>query len=107
MDFLFGFILGVITLKIYSSITLYFLEKRLEKKIDSVLTEFRKHVVNSKIEVVNDTYFMYNRDTNEFLGQGKTFEELEKTMKIKYPNKLFNVPHEELMEVLKAKNENR
>jgi len=107
MDFLFGFVLGILVFRIYSSIALYFLEKRLEEKIENTLKEFRKNVVNSKIEVVNDMYFMYNRETSEFLGQAKTFEELEKVMKAKYPNKLFNVPHNELMEALKAKNENR
>lgn len=107
MEFLFGFILGIITIKIYSSIALYFLEKRLEQKVEEVLKEFRKNVINSKIEVENGTYFIYNRETNEFLGQGKTFEELEKVMKAKYPNKLFNVPHSELMDVIKEKHENR
>jgi hypothetical protein len=102
LEFLIGFFAGIICLRIYATITMHFLEKRLERKIDDVLTEFRKNVINSRIEFVNGIYFMYNRDTNEFLGQGNTFEELEKTVKVKYPNKLFNVPSSELQELFKG-----
>lgn len=106
-EFLFGFLLGALTIKLYMMLEMYLIEKRLEKRIDEVLTKFRSHLINSKIEVVNDVYFMYDRDTNAFLAQGNSFEELNQNAMKKYPDKLFNVPHNELMEVMKANNENR
>ncbi len=105
-ELILGIFIGVIGVKLFMTIEMYFMEKTLEKKVEKILTDFRKNVINSKIEVENGIYFMYNRETNEFLGQAKTFEELDKVMREKYPNKLFNVPHSELMEVMKAKNEN-
>jgi hypothetical protein len=105
-ELILGIFIGVISVKLFMTIEMYFMEKTLEKKVEKILIDFRKNVINSKIEVENGIYFMYNRETNEFLGQATTFEELDKVMRTKYPNKLFNVPHAELMEVMKAKNEN-
>lgn len=103
LEFLVGVLLGVFFHRVYIDIRLRFLEKRIEEKIESTLTEFRKSVIDSKIEFVNGVYFMYDRKTNEFLAQGSTFDELEKAARTKYPDKLFNVPQKELMQLVKGK----
>lgn len=70
--------------------------KELDEVVNEKLTMLREKIIPSRLEEENGMLFLYNRNTNEFLGQGSSFEELERNMKEKYPDKLFNVPQEEL-----------
>lgn len=107
LEFLVGVFLGIMFHRIYIDIRLRFLEKRIEDKIEKTLTEIRKNVIDSKIEFVNGVYYLYAKETNEFLAQGNTFDELEKAARTKYPEKLFNVPQSELNQLLKGENGSR
>ena len=102
-DFLIGLLLGILAHRFYIYVRVSMLEKRLDKKVEEVLTEFRKSIIKSRVEHVNSVYYLYNRDTNEFIAQENTFDELEKAAKLKHPDKLFHVPHSELMELMGAK----
>jgi hypothetical protein len=77
---------------------------RLEKALIDGIKKFREHVIPSRIEEVNGRLFLYNRETEEFLGQGTTFEELNNHIKERYPNKLFDVPEGELAKFVKGEN---
>jgi chlorite dismutase len=57
-------------------------EEEVEKEVDdSVIPIF--------IEKDNDTFFVYKKDTNEFMGQGKTQRELEQNLASRFPDKKF------------------
>lgn len=99
LDFFLGCVFTFCLIHIIATIRIKMIEKRVEKKINETLDEFRKAIIKSRIEVVNGMYFLYNRETEEFIAQGTTFDELEKAAKLKYPDKLFHVPHKELMAV--------
>lgn len=107
LEFLIGFVAGIFVYRSLIAIATYALQKRLENKVSELMEEFKKSMIDSKIEVADGVYYMYNRDTNEFLAQGKTFEELEKAARAKYPDKMFNVPHKELMAVMKGNHESK
>ena len=75
--------------------------KKLEDGITERLEKFREKVIPSRIEEENGVLYLYNSDTNEFLGQANSFEQLENAMMEKFPGKLFNVPKEELSKFIK------
>lgn len=104
LEFFVGILIGVLAHRTYINIRVQFLEKQLEQRIENLLEDLRNSIIDSKIEYANGIYYMYDRETNEFLAQGSTFEELEKAARQKCPNKRFNVPHDELVEILKSKN---
>jgi len=101
IDFALGFMTALILQYIVTKIYVHMLEKKLEEKIEESLTKLRETIIPARIEVANDTLYMYNRETNEFLAQGNSFMELEKAARLKFPNKLFNVPQSELNEIVK------
>jgi hypothetical protein len=68
----------------------------IEHKIDEGIKAFRECVIDSKIEESDGLLFLYNRNTNEFLGQGKDLRELNDAVMKRFPDKLFNVPNSEL-----------
>jgi hypothetical protein len=42
-----------------------------------------------KIETIGDIEYWYDKDTNNFLGQGKTLEEIISILKARFPDHLF------------------
>jgi hypothetical protein len=102
IDFALGFLTALVLQYVISKIYVRALEKRLETKIAETLTKLKETIIPARIEVANGVFYMYNRETNEFLAQGNTFDELEKTARSKFPNKLFNVPQSELNEIEKG-----
>ena len=106
-EFLIGVLCGILLHSFLVFLRVKLLERRLDNKIEEVLSKFRENVIPSKIEESNGMYFLYNRETEEFLGQGKSMTELEKSVREKFPNKLFDVPNEQLMKVMKEKYETK
>lgn len=74
---------------------------KIERGIKDRLEEFRSKVIPSRIEEEKGVLYLYNSDTNEFLGQANSFDELEEAMAAKFPGKLFNVPKDELSKFIK------
>lgn len=74
---------------------------KIERGITERLEKFKEKIIPSRIEEENGVLYLYNSDTNEFLGQANSFQELETAMSAKFPGKLFNVPKEELSKFMK------
>jgi len=55
------------------------------QKLDIKFQEELKHVFKLETEQINGTLYLYNRETNDFICQGKTIEELANFAK-KYKN---------------------
>jgi hypothetical protein len=108
MEFIVGIFFGALICFTVIAAVAHFLVRmrvaRLEKALVDGIRKFREHVIPSRIEEVNGRLFLYNRETEEFLGQGTTFEELNIHVKERYPNKLFDVPEGELSKFIKGEN---
>lgn len=70
--------------------------REIEELYDEKINQLKERIIPSRIEKENGMLYMYNRETNEFLGQAKNFRDLEKCLREKFPDKLFNVPHKEI-----------
>jgi murein L,D-transpeptidase YafK len=51
------------------------------------------------IEKHNDMFFVYDENDNTFLAQAPSKEELDKSLRARFPGKLFAVKEENLIEV--------
>lgn len=80
--------------------------KELDGAIDKTLSSLKEKIIPSRIEEENGMLFLYNKNTNEFLGQGKSLVELEHAVRTKYPDRLFNVTQAELDKFNKEPYEN-
>jgi hypothetical protein len=107
VEFLLGFTTAVILQYILNKIYMSVFEKRAQQIIDDTMTKLRETIVPARIEIEHGSLYMYHRETNEFLAQGKNFEELENAARSKYPNKLFNVPKDELNFMERTNEKNR
>ena len=73
-------------------------ERVLNKLVEQVELEQQKEEMKMPISVEkhNDTLFVYNKTTNEFLAQGKTATELSDALERRFPGKRFECTPEHL-----------
>lgn len=64
----------------------------LQREIDQAT--IRVHIVRE-----GDTFFIYNKDTQEFLAQGKSPDEIKEVLTKRHPNKYFDADLENAKEV--------
>jgi hypothetical protein len=83
------FLLGV--LLIYIVLRLFFTRQdegmRGKIKVSHVHTD--KDIIVFKIEEINGVYYLWDKDSDDFLAQGTTIEKAIDVMMDRYPNKIF------------------
>jgi hypothetical protein len=73
--------------------------KELESDIDNRMTEHKKSLIPIKIERHSGVFYVFNNDTDDFMGQGATKEELEEVLASRFPGKRFMAMPENLKEM--------
>ncbi len=61
--------------------------------------DLKHNCINISIEKHNDTYYVYDKDNNSFMGQASTRVELEKVLGERFPGKRFMADGDNLKEV--------
>lgn len=82
-------------------------ERYAKKIVSSMLDDLETDMVNTikentipiKIEKHGEALYVFNSESDEFMGQGMTRDELEKELAKRFPNKKFNATSENLKEV--------
>jgi hypothetical protein len=97
------FLLGVVSGCISGFMVILYLRhiqiKRLQSMAESaqnMLDQMDETIIDARIEFDKETMIMYNSETEEFLAQGSSMEELNDILKTRYPNKMFNVKQEQI-----------
>lgn len=80
IDAALGFILGVSITIIGVRILAKYAIKRFEQELDSILADAEKSnkplIIRARVEEINGVFYFYNKDSGEFLVQGKNLQEL-------------------------------
>jgi len=82
-------------------------EKWASKRVDALLNmydkELEKHVEESRIDIriekYNDVYYVYDKDTNDFLAQATNRKDLEEALAARFSGKRFFADVDNLREV--------
>lgn len=94
-----GLVSGLVSAGTVIAYSKYLQHKRLLKTMgyaQSILEEFEERVINARLEFYDNVIRVYNKDTDEFLAQGKDMDEINSTLKSRFPNKLFNIRQEQI-----------
>lgn len=93
--FILGFILGWVLR-----------EEMAKRRVDALLNQLgseletvAKDLINIKIEQHSGMYYVFNKETDEFMAQAPTRQELEDSLAERYPEKRFAATPENLKEV--------
>jgi hypothetical protein len=76
-----------------------FAARVLERLVTKVEEESKPDYIKVVIEKHNDVFYVYNKETNQFMGQGSSKEELEDLLHKNFPGKRFGASEENLAEV--------
>jgi hypothetical protein len=79
-------------------------ERHAQRKLDHLLDKFEHAVqeevneslIKIKIESHSGMFYVFNQETDEFMGQAKTRKELEDVLAKRYPDKRFMATPENL-----------
>jgi len=94
-----GFSSGIVTAVIliaYHRYRYYKMLLRMKDHAEGILEEFEERVVRARLEFDSNNMLCYNRETDEFLAQAKTWDELNIVLKNRFPDKMFDVPQEQI-----------
>jgi len=64
-------------------------EKLIDHLQQSVERQVEENVIQINIEKHNDMFYVYDRETNEFMAQGSSKDEVETNLQKRYPGKRF------------------
>jgi len=87
VDFFFWFVLSYMICQIVLNGFLLWFANHLEKKLHAAVREQESNEVLARLEVVENQFFLYNNETNQFLGQGGTVQKLKEQMTSRFPNR--------------------
>jgi hypothetical protein len=97
--FALGFILGWILREEMAKRRVDYIMKQLGEDLENVASE----LIQIKIELHSGQYYVFNKETDEFMAQAPTRAELEDSLAARYPEKRFAATPENLKEVGFAK----
>ena len=109
IDFVFtlllGFVAGVIVTRIYIGILARHMIQRLTEAMEQQSQPEAKTTVETRVELIDDMFLVYRLDNNEFVGQGRTIEELKERCLARFRNPNLHIKitqgNEEALERLK------
>ena len=87
VDFFFWLMLSYMLCQIVLNGFLLWFANHLEKQLLAEVKEQESNEVLARLEVVDDQFFLYNNETNQFLGQGGTVQKLKEQMTSRFPNR--------------------
>lgn len=87
VDFFFWLMLSYMLCQIVLNGFLLWFANHLEKQLLAEVKEQESNEVLARLEVVENQFFLYNNETNQFLGQGGTVQKLKEQMTSRFPNR--------------------
>ena len=99
--FIVAFVLGgVYGYNLRERIAQRVIEKTLSQ-LEKVQEEVRKDLIHITVEKHESRLFIYNKESNEFMAQGTTMDELNDALEKRFPGKKFACSEEHL-EIIKG-----
>ena len=69
----------------------------IESMKEEILEDVKKDLINITVDFTNDgDIFVYKKEDGSYLAHGKSRDELEDILEVKFPGKLFNASPEDL-----------
>jgi hypothetical protein len=79
----------------------YIHKREVDRRINNIMFAFQQDLQENSIQISierhNDTIFVYDKTTKQFMAQGKNAKELEDQLMAKYPGKKFAATTEEII----------
>ena len=101
MEIIWGFIVGWLITWLVLKLIAGFLHAKnaqLQGQLKDLEQKVKELFVRVNIEKHGDIYYVFEKETDRFVAQGRTAEEIKEIMQKRFPNKTFVATDEELKE---------
>ena len=88
LNILLGIAIGVGAIILYAWYLYQRIRTRVDHMIEEVVKEAATDMIGLTIEVDQGQYFCYNIENKQFICQGSTVEEIQRTFEARFPNKI-------------------
>jgi hypothetical protein len=89
LEFILGVMVGSATLYLLTAWTLRRFLSKLEQAVDERLQE--ELIIRARVEQIDNQFYIYNIDKNEFLVQGSSMKELVDNLELRKPGAIIGV----------------
>lgn len=91
LTFLLGAITGLVVVWLYLQWLGNKIIQRIQQDIQTQSADKDEEVIEARVELIKDTFYIYRIDNGEFVGQGQTLDELKTRILEKFKNSNKNV----------------
>jgi hypothetical protein len=85
------FIVGIV---IYDAYKIAMFEKYINEKLEQDLEEVKSKIIHTELVFESNSLLLYNKETNEFIAQANTWDELNEILSERYPDYFFHLENE-------------
>lgn len=99
MEIIWGFVVGyAVTWLVVKLITGYLRAKNevLHKQLEEINKKVKELIVRVTIEKHGDIFYIFEKETDRFVAQGRTADEIKEVMQKRFPEKTFIATDEEI-----------
>lgn len=82
-----GVFLGIGLVFLYIAYRVRSIIINFETAVNQAVTEIKDSFMPVRVEKDKDTYFLYDKESNDFICQGKTLQELRDSFALRFPDK--------------------
>lgn len=72
---------------IFKIVGFFILRHQVKQIVNQILNEAETKVLIANVEQIEDVYYLYNKNSSEFLTQGRSLEEISKNFLLRFPGK--------------------
>lgn len=91
-DFFSGFVVGVAVLWLVQLSIAAIFRRQISKEIDQlealIQEKNQSRYVYARVEKVDDYFYIYDNNNDEFLVQGRSFDEMDKLLRQRWPDRV-------------------
>jgi hypothetical protein len=88
LNILLGILIGAGVIVLYARYIYQRIKTRVDHMIEEAVKEGATDMIGLTIEIDQGQYFCYNIENKQFICQGSTVEEIQKTFEARFPNKI-------------------
>jgi hypothetical protein len=89
MEFLLGIVIGAAAIYLLGGWLVRRLIAKMEQKVSSA--EQTNLIIRARVEQIDNQFYIYNMDKNEFLVQGRNMKELVNNLELRKPGAVIGV----------------
>lgn len=89
-------IVGIVVFLIMDRLSFNYKLNSMKEEAETLLEQLDEKLIRTKVIIENNTILIYNQETDEFLAQASSWDELNEVLKARFPDRWFHLDQEDI-----------